>query len=569
MKKINFLAASVALVLSGCNSSSTPSPEVGDPTITSTFIDSPVEGMVYTTSSGEEGVTDSAGEYTAKASDTITFYLGGKEGLKVGAASNRDVLTPFEAAGKYNRAVNLAVILQSLNNEFGSGSSETLFVPEKLRDIQDPQVAEALANLSLDSDYETVKAFLTSDAIGVSADNVVEVDEALEHMDGAFGDMARGGNNANPFTQSGKFVRSIDVTQYELSNDPITFVHADKMLDNDLFEKTRGMKLMNFETTSTGAIMLAGSNDTTFTAGAAEDYLTCIADYEGEFTHGNPNLCDGNPITPGTYSLANYQNFDYNILNPYKASTEDEELVWDEAQEMNIVPFVAKTVTELNHYTANVLWDDGEEENGSYVEAWQLNTTSGSYDPVTGVYTEIVEKTELNGEDCDQASNSCTDGRKTQRVAFYYEVGSEDAERYVDFKGTWHENQICTDGQPATMQYVFDDKGLTTTGTECINGTPTDIGSEFNTYADLANIDYWWFNQAGRESKATLTELNTVVRFCDEDNYQPGNSCDDDQFFVKFEYQPAGADWDEGLLIRTKMDTSGNQASSSIMQKVQ
>jgi hypothetical protein len=90
------------------------------------------------------------------------------------------------------------------------------------------------------------------------------------------------------------------------------------------------------------------------------------------------------------------------------------------------------------------------------------------------------------------------------------------------------------------------------------------------TYAELGAIDYWWFGQTDRASKATLTELNTVVRFCDQDNYVAGSSCNsNDEYFVKWEYQPAGTNWDEGLLIRRKMDNQGDtNGRVSIMQKI-
>ncbi|MFW8114815.1 hypothetical protein ACOIDR_28365, partial [Klebsiella pneumoniae] len=103
-------------------------------TTTNKFIDAAVEGIYYNTSSGLNGVTNSEGEFTAKTSDTVTFFIGGENGLKVGAASNRDVLTPFEAAGKYARALNLAILLQSLDNQFGSTSDEILTIPDVLRE---------------------------------------------------------------------------------------------------------------------------------------------------------------------------------------------------------------------------------------------------------------------------------------------------------------------------------------------------------------------------------------------------------------------------------------------------
>lgn len=122
------------------------------------------------------------------------------------------------------------------------------------------------------------------------------------------------------------------------------------------------------------------------------------------------------------------------------------------------------------------------------------------------------------------------------------------------------------------MKYDFDATGVTISGNECTDHTVKPINEEFATYAKLASMDLWWFNQEGRKSKATLTELNSTARFCDsDDEYTPGKECDpNDTFYVKFEYLPAGKNWDQGLLIRTKMDRFGNKTSdgSDIMQKV-
>ncbi|MCZ8485377.1 hypothetical protein O9993_04885 [Vibrio lentus] len=82
-------------------------------------------------------------------------------------------------------------------------------------------------------------------------------------------------------------------------------------------------------------------------------------------------------------------------------------------------------------------------------------------------------------------------------------------------------------------------------------------------------MDFWWFAQeANRASKATLTELNTVVRFCDQNDFDPDADPCSNEKFVKWEYQPSGKDWNEGLLIRRRMDSQGNYEAFSIMQKI-
>lgn len=50
-----------------------------------------------------------------------------------------------------------------------------------------------------------------------------------------------------------------------------------------------------------------------------------------------------------------------------------------------------------------------------------------------------------------------------------------------------------------------------------------------------------------------------MVRVCDEDNYIPSTVCnaDEKENFIIWDYQAAGKDWDEGLLIGQKMDGDG------------
>ncbi|MEZ8947842.1 hypothetical protein AB4138_05505 [Vibrio sp. 10N.286.52.C3] len=571
MKKVSILAAAIAVALTGCGSDSSNS-GVTTPTEPSTttnkFIDAAVEGIYYNTSSGLNGITNSEGEFTAKTNDTVTFFIGGENGLKVGAASNRDVLTPFEAAGKYARAVNLAILLQSLDNEFGSSSDDVLTIPDALRSPDATTLAK-MEDLSLD-DRDSVIDFL--DEMGVDSANITSEEDALDHMQNAFGSMTRGEDTVNPFMAEGKIVRYIDVTQ---NSEKFTYVHADKLMESEMFERTRGMTEMTFKVNSADSVsMLAGSNDYSLSENFAEQYLTCVSNAAHQWIdkdNAEKQGCDTNDdglvdrengsLTPDSQFVLNNP-FAYRLRDLAQSSTADEEFT---NSDIDWMPFDAEKASDLNHYTANHVWDDGK--NGT--PKWIRSTTSGSFDPVTGIYSEIVKKETLGDDPNNDPS------RATERVGYYYEVDSKDAERYVDFTGTWDTTAICGDGQSAVMRMVFSDLAITISGAECEsqNGAPSspeDLGESVYTYAELATIDYWWFNQAGRESKATLTELNTVVRFCDADDYVAGTACHaNDEYFIKWEYQPAGTDWDEGLLIRRKMDSFGNSnGSSSIMQKI-
>lgn len=568
MNKLSVIAVAIGLVLSGCGGDDSPaSPGTTPPTTTTNkFIDAAVEGIYYTTSSGRSGVTDSEGQFTSGLSDTVTFYIGGENGLKVGAASNRDVLTPFEAGGKYARSLNLAILLQSLDNQFGNSSDGVLTIPDSLR-APDSATLAKMKNLSLD-DRSSVTDFLT--AMGVDSGNISSENEALNHMKEAFGSLSRGGNARNPFLTPDKFIRYIDVTQ---NSTQYTYVHADKTMDEALFERTRGMTEMTFLVNSENSVTaLAGSNDYALSEDFAEQYLTCVSNSNHQWIEtGNDSTSgcdtDGNSLvdqlngslTPDSaYDLNSF--YAYYLRESSRVSTADIDYTSDLWK-----PFDASTASALNHYTPDHVWNDGSSSNPN----WIRNTTSGSYDPVTGIYTEIVKKETLGSDQTNSPS------RTTERVAYYYQVASKTAERYVDFTGTWETTQICDDGQQAVMTMTFGND-IALSGYECSgsvgNSIPELIEEHGNSvsYAALGAIDYWWFGQTGRESKATLTELNTVVRFCDQDGYVAGNSCNSsDEFFVKWEYQPAGTNWDEGLLTRRKMDNSGNTIGRvSVMQKV-
>ncbi|CAH6804938.1 conserved exported hypothetical protein [Vibrio chagasii] len=568
MKKVSILAAAIAVALTGCGSDSSSVTTPTETTTTNKFIDAAVEGIYYNTRSGLNGVTNSDGEFTAKTSDTVTFFIGGENGLKVGAASNRDVLTPFEAAGKYARALNLAILLQSLDNQFGNTSDEILTIPDMLREPDAATLAK-MKDLSLD-DTTSVTDFL--EAVGVEAANIASEDDALTHMQSAFGSMERGDDSANPFITAGKFVRYIDVTQ---NSNEFIYVHADKLMEEEMFKRTRGMTEMTFKVNSAESVtMLAGSNDYSLTEDFAVQYLTCVADSAHQWIdekEPEKRGCDidgdnqidleNGDLNPDSAFVLNSA-FAYKLRDLAKSATADEEITAVDIEGWK--PFDVQKASDLNHYTANNIWDDKDKE--SDPSNWIRDTTSGSFDPVTGIYSEIVKKETL-GSDANNPQP-----RVTERVAYYYEIPTKGSERYVDFTGTWETKEICENGEIAVSTMKFDSSGATTSGQECGSTAPEDMedsGTPY-TYEQLANIDYWWFGQTDRASKATLTELNTVVRFCDQNNYVAGSSCNsNDEYFVKWEYQPAGTNWDEGLLIRRKMDNQGDtNGRVSIMQKI-
>lgn len=566
--KLSIIAASVALILSGCgsddsnDSTTTPTLPTTPPAVqvTNKFIDNVVEGMYYTTTSGKSGLTNSAGEYTAMSDDTITFYIGGEKGIKVGAASNRDVPTPFEAAGKYERAINLAILLQSVNTATGN---DVLTIPDELRNPSDTTLI-AMADLSLDN-RTSVEEFITKI---VGADSIVDEAEAIAHMNTSFGDMVRGGEGSNPLMQVGTFVRQIQVTQNALQhnmNEKEAFIHADTMMDEDLYNRTRGMSEMTLRIDSADTItIMPGSIDSGISGDKAALYLTCI---NNDTTWEDESCSDGTILADDHFTLDDGY--------AYLLRDANEKTIVEESESAEVfMPFRAKTLAELNHYTADAVRND--EATSKIDDSWKRETMSGSYDPITGIYTEIMKDTSLklgtNAIACDSEGNECTAVRTSEKVFYSYLVDSVDSgyeERYVDFAGTWESSAICDDGQQAVQTTVFDHDSQAISGQECKTTSPGDVGDENPDYLYTTTSDMWWFGQAGRASKATLTELNSTIRYCDQNDYEQGDSCNaENVYYVKWEYQPAGKNWDQGLLIRTKTNRYGEVRDFSIMQKV-
>ena len=105
-----------ALLLSGCGSSGGDSSEGETSTITGQFIDGAVEGLNYTCSpSGNTGVTNSEGEFTCNADDTIKFSVAG---IELGSTNVATLITPLTLFPENSEAaLNVAQLLQTLDSD--------------------------------------------------------------------------------------------------------------------------------------------------------------------------------------------------------------------------------------------------------------------------------------------------------------------------------------------------------------------------------------------------------------------------------------------------------------------
>ena len=83
-------------------------PQISLDVKTGVFLDSAVEGMKYSTTSGQEGFTTAAGEFKYSEGDNIRFFIGG---IDLGQTKAKTVLTTFDLEA----SEKVAQLLQTLD----------------------------------------------------------------------------------------------------------------------------------------------------------------------------------------------------------------------------------------------------------------------------------------------------------------------------------------------------------------------------------------------------------------------------------------------------------------------
>jgi len=114
MKRKVILSAIALAFLVGCGSSGGSSDSSSNVTLKGTFIDSPVQGLKYETSSGISGITDENGTFTYKKGDNVTFEVGN---VVLGSSLGNSIITPYDLANDTNTAINIAYFLQNLDSD--------------------------------------------------------------------------------------------------------------------------------------------------------------------------------------------------------------------------------------------------------------------------------------------------------------------------------------------------------------------------------------------------------------------------------------------------------------------
>ncbi|MEA2037428.1 MAG: PKD domain-containing protein [Nanoarchaeota archaeon] len=102
-----------AFLIGGCSSDSDGNSATS---VTGNFVDDPVAGLIYSCSSGAEGITDVDGAYTCDNGDTVTFSIGD---VVIGTVNaEAAIVTPYSLfPNNQDAALNLARLLQSIDSD--------------------------------------------------------------------------------------------------------------------------------------------------------------------------------------------------------------------------------------------------------------------------------------------------------------------------------------------------------------------------------------------------------------------------------------------------------------------
>jgi hypothetical protein len=166
--KILISSSVTAILLAACGGGSS-STESEKPLSSATFVDSPVQGLYYSTSSGVTGTTDAAGTFKFSPGDTVSFKFGGSNGLEI-ATTAPTANSPIFVADLPG-GVQVAQVLQSFDT---GGSPNTKLDVSKIQNI--PAAAANALKAHIDNRGDLMAGQST---IGTAIDAIWNSDAAL------------------------------------------------------------------------------------------------------------------------------------------------------------------------------------------------------------------------------------------------------------------------------------------------------------------------------------------------------------------------------------------------------
>jgi hypothetical protein len=130
---ITFLGViSIIFISCGGGGDSVPDEKIEQ---TGTFVDAPVQGLRYKTTT-REGFTNANGEFKYLEGEKVSFYIGN---ISLGEVNAKETVTPLTLGGDTslntinNKSINIARILQTLDS---TSDEDTIILPESLKDLE-------------------------------------------------------------------------------------------------------------------------------------------------------------------------------------------------------------------------------------------------------------------------------------------------------------------------------------------------------------------------------------------------------------------------------------------------
>lgn len=185
-RKSVFASLLLVLLLAGCGG------DGGQGMVSGVFVDSAVEGVSYTTSSGGSGTTDSAGTLNYLPGDTITFSIGD---LVLGSGTGQALMTPADISASSDEELNIARFLQSIDDD-GNPDNGITITPAVAAEIDTALTGGAVIDFSLDSVSFSTSSDLADLLLAVDAvttadtETLVSAAAARAHLDATLAGIA-------------------------------------------------------------------------------------------------------------------------------------------------------------------------------------------------------------------------------------------------------------------------------------------------------------------------------------------------------------------------------------------
>jgi cyclophilin family peptidyl-prolyl cis-trans isomerase len=245
--------SATALAVAALGACGGKAPELG-PVLTGQFLDGPVEGLGFRTAT-LSGTTGAQGQFSYRAGESVTFFIGGLELPSVRGAA---VVTPLEVAGTGSlndaRVVNMLVLLQSLDED--ANASNGIKIPAAASTAAAGGAGQALGSALTTS---STSAFAASQGLRDVLDGAVGAQRAVAAAQPAVDHFAQTLSTSRPDLP---FVSRVSVDGEPAFDAPVRLRFEGRNLDRTVLEAS-----------ATGACVSMVADDTT--SGDAVEY-TCV-----------------------------------------------------------------------------------------------------------------------------------------------------------------------------------------------------------------------------------------------------------------------------------------------------